>query len=1122
MINKRYRRDYRPQEKLKQFSLNNSKGVDCTKSVVDADTVLEAENLTLNEDGTLSLRKRMQAAYKADSHPMHVLFTGKHVFVKKKLGGWGIEARDGKDTNVTITVKSRDYYTCEEVTLDWKSESETDSEILDSEIFDFSNPSFVNTNSSTIIGNCKVSLQAMADAGVADSTLYDSNVTSLPRYIQISKEEGESDSFILTVISPELTTLSSAEGEIPLNPNMALDNPYAIRDVYGMTVPRISGILPYVGNSKNFVERERYEVESDKVFIGDGETVTTAARYTFTDKDKNILNISSAHGGTSGAEIGIDVALRGKQPYVIFRRTDNLGIRANVSFKPSFKKIYAEELEAGGNVDVYELDRGIKKYCVLSYTIDNHLPDTTLLKRMQANSKEYSKITFSTTNVMRKDYFKGIFTIPDISKYYENVSDLKVAFSEHHADDTDPGTLSVKLSYVYTSDGKSEIKTLDEELVLNDYSIPHIGIGTDCEFALVYSDDLGFTGYVYLEDREVHNWSYLIKLSDYTPTFDELFGQNYLAIESCKCTLQTVSYALSDEFKNLKVSRITEQVGDKREFKPLSKLSHDVQYSDILLKAFCRLPKDPNVYYATWDYSFDGVSWNPYGAIDFINTENSKTVQTINEMYRPSENVGDVDDDGNARYVKRVYMPLNVGRTSQDYTSYGNVTSRIDVFPLALLYSIQGLPKETIPVLRFSIVTLREKDSEYYVNSTVSSYVWTPTVGDVTEYLETDMPNAVLGLKAYYSKTLYSFGDSKQTGFIYATVPDSFVTPMYSILEFSSNFEGCATALIPWRNYLIYTTQHSVHLSAPVSDGFTTKTVSTSIGVPYEDRRSLKSILNGFIFKSGDTVYYAYPNTYSSSDDILNLTVLSKPIEHLLSDCQDCEIYADVSDDSYILICSSESSTKVFIYNTLHKRWEYLTYPLSLSNVFKDARGVLTLVDSRGVEYTIFEEDIDRPPEESGEPKDIDLYMDTVFDELGKLKNIPIQYTWDTGQKADSIDSQKQFVESKIVFATLSERDMFPFTLWVAVDGDCRITKTDVSTDAPFWKTSTSDRGVLNTAIRLGGADTPATGAFNTLRQLVVRYSGKGKSIRHVIQGESVCNFKLYETYVRYKNINGK
>jgi hypothetical protein len=145
-------------------------------------------------------------------------------------------------------------------------------------------------------------------------------------------------------------------------------------------------------------------------------------------------------------------------------------------------------------------------------------------------------------------------------------------------------------------------------------------------------------------------------------------------------------------------------------------------------------------------------------------------------------------------------------------------------------------------------------------------------------------------------------------------------------------------------------------------------------------------------------------------------------------------------------------------------------------------------------------------------------YADVLRDD-----SLPIEFEWDTGQKTDSIAHTKQFVESKLMFATLGEQDSFPFTLYIAIDGDPHVTRTDVSTDAPFWKTTDGQsRGVLGTAFALGGATTPASGNFNTLRQFVTRYSGKGKSIRHVIVGASSCNFKLYETYVRYKNLNVK
>ena len=155
-----------------------------------------------------------------------------------------------------------------------------------------------------------------------------------------------------------------------------------------------------------------------------------------------------------------------------------------------------------------------------------------------------------------------------------------------------------------------------------------------------------------------------------------------------------------------------------------------------------------------------------------------------------------------------------------------------------------------------------------------------------------------------------------------------------------------------------------------------------------------------------------------------------------------------------------------------------------------------------------------------GDVLEVGLALNNTPEKRLHVEMSEIPFIWDTGQKTDSISDYRQFVESKFAFATLDEADSFPFTLHVAIDGDPHVTTIDVSTDAPFWKTAES-KGVANTAFRLGN-DSPATGAFNTLRQLVVRYSGKGKSIRHIIEGESSHNFKLYETYVRYKNISGK
>jgi hypothetical protein len=108
------------------------------------------------------------------------------------------------------------------------------------------------------------------------------------------------------------------------------------------------------------------------------------------------------------------------------------------------------------------------------------------------------------------------------------------------------------------------------------------------------------------------------------------------------------------------------------------------------------------------------------------------------------------------------------------------------------------------------------------------------------------------------------------------------------------------------------------------------------------------------------------------------------------------------------------------------------------------------------------------------------------------------------------------------MFATEDDAEAFPMQLVVAVDGDPHITTVDVNTDAPFWKSGTSSVGVLGTSFRLSNEESLGRASSGILRQLIVRYSGKGRSVRHILTGSPTSNFKLYETYVRYKTLNVK
>ena len=75
----------------------------------------------------------------------------------------------------------------------------------------------------------------------------------------------------------------------------------------------------------------------------------------------------------------------------------------------------------------------------------------------------------------------------------------------------------------------------------------------------------------------------------------------------------------------------------------------------------------------------------------------------------------------------------------------------------------------------------------------------------------------------------------------------------------------------------------------------------------------------------------------------------------------------------------------------------------------------------------------------------------------------------------------------------------------------------DANTDSAFWKNSLNDIGTLTTNFTFNNTD-----SLNVLRQMFVRYSGKGKTIQHEIQGVSYFNFKIYMLYYRYRTLNIK
>jgi hypothetical protein len=201
-----------------------------------------------------------------------------------------------------------------------------------------------------------------------------------------------------------------------------------------------------------------------------------------------------------------------------------------------------------------------------------------------------------------------------------------------------------------------------------------------------------------------------------------------------------------------------------------------------------------------------------------------------------------------------------------------------------------------------------------------------------------------------------------------------------------------------------------------------------------------------------------------------------------------------------------EQKTKCLKYAYNTRTWTFFEYPVLITDYSLRSVNDIIVYGRTGedvIEYA-FESDANLTDRIYGDT----LTVDTVT---------PIHFELDSGQRTDSLNHNKQFVESKFNVITLHEKDSFPMRVTVHVDGCPTVVTRDVNTDSAFWKQSKSDLGTLATTFSSDASD-----IFNVFRQMFVRYSGKGKSVRHIIEGESLYPFKIYEIDYRYRNLNIK
>jgi hypothetical protein len=620
-----------------------------------------------------------------------------------------------------------------------------------------------------------------------------------------------------------------------------------------------------------------------------------------------------------------------------------------------------------------------------------------------------------------------------------------------------------------------------------------------------------------LEGAQVTLETHTLELSQQRVVYIPL--EKYYDISTFEVSVEAYVAYGSDSPTEIDVATLTESSAlDK--YTPVTILQTDTRA--LYLKAFCEFPQQDffKPVYGLWESSPDGIRWEQ---VEFPNSDlETCSVSVLDLNYTPS---GELQDSEEPAYMLRTFTRVSAN------TPADNLAGRVDVLPIVSSEDL-GLPKL---MYRFKMCTLREiskEDPEYISEAAytedyiLGSKIYTPVFDSKMEYLHSDVRNVSKGSSTIYGHVLYNYGDTSFKSNIYASNPGETTHPLSKTIILDTSEEDVVTALVPWKNYIVAFTEHSVHLISKTQDGYTSSVISTYIGIPKLDANCVKATLNGIIFKSDFKIYMLYPNIYSGTEGMLNLTDISEPIEDYVYDSSpEHPPFAISTEDAYLLYLPIESATVCLKYEYVKRRWSFYKYNVVFETYkmfsVSDTRVFGSYLDEPLTEYYLNREysdvcsnvpenipygDVLSPPN-TPLSEAIHSWGSYTYD----LDVIPIDFALDSGQKTDNLSTTKQFSETKLIIATLHPKDTFPMTILVHVDGTSYPITVDCSTDSAFWKTAQPCVGVLGASF---SASTDSN--LNTFRQMFLRYSGKGKSIRHIITGSSVYPFKIYELLYRY------
>jgi hypothetical protein len=1087
MISRRAPRSAKPAEQLQQLSLNNSLGIDATKAPTDVRSALSMKNFVVNLDGSLSLRKPVILKNNFGSSVKKVIPLGTQGACLA-IGTWngvsGFLILDEELKSVPYTLV---WHTYKDIR---RTHAVGANVVFPESIINMLDCEYTSTPTSTVFGNCLFKLSEVSFPGMESTespvdlvnvSLYDSNGdTVVVGYRLLQVYYAGVQGWTIQIVTPGTNVYSVQDDASVTHPADALlDNPYAVRDVYGSSVPSVKLIRKYVPSSKQAGRAIPDGASSEPV---DGQEVYD-------------LNFGSTDSPSGSVSLPTMLDRRGmcylvtSAPIYTYSRTFK-GV--TVSYEVHLNSVLGLQYSLGaGGVPL-----GLFNQTDL---------DFVGIRRIHVDAPTGTRVTIPTHSCevsVKCNLFEG-----------SPVDDFTTTFSfEFQACELSGRTLA------YTHEDVLK-KDVSDQLVNYAYGVSN-----------TYASASGTVFQKIIADAVKNS------VSTVSNVWNTSVNVNTTATARFKTYPSGIPLGA--------VCSVTESVKSTA-FRALVAESGQDEFKMFILKAFCNIPKtfefsDGSELRCSWRYTYDGVTWGDvFSETLFAYKDVNLDVTDVTEPSdKPLQQVStpDAGSDADAKVVFKF-----VKWSEQNPSPNDNVLSRADCL---VLYDSDGC--FNAPVFKFKVC----KVLEHKVVATYAECLFYTLNATSATVEHSDVGNAAAGKKVYTKTRVFNFGHSSFKNNVFYSYPGEFTTPLTNAITLSAAADTQVTSLNPWRDYIVSSTPSALYLSSKANGGFFTKTVNTSIGVSEQDSQCVVPIPNGIVFKSGTKVCQLYPNVYADDDTVMNVTDISQGIAHILETHaheNSSSPFAFATSFEYVLMLPQEASTLCLRYDFNNRRWtshEYAAvfdsfYMYSLDNICMYGTNAFGeycefMFDS-GYEKLPFSNTFTRANElrygdvlkhasavaegaygttiantvQDLQAQFNSTYMDTIS---------PIEFELDTGQKTDTILTTKQFVETKLVVSTNTKYDKFPMQLVVHVDGDPNIITRDVSTDSAFWKDG-STFGMLNTTFNTLSDTSDISG---TLRQLVVRYSGKGKSIRHILTGSSFCNFKLYETYVRYKHPNVK